>query len=128
MQWRFLRHQSNISLDQRLQFLFKRGFSKSARSELDIASVVALARSDTIREGRKVVVKGSVRTIRNQKRIAFAKIGDGSTTEELQAILDPSQAKGISTGTAVSLTGSLRPCPPGLQQSHELVADAVEVV
>lgn len=69
-----------------------------------------------------------MRTIRNQKRIAFIKIGDGSTTEELQAVIDPSQVKGIGTGTAISLAGSLQPCPPGLQQSHELIADAVEIV
>ena len=39
-------------------------------------------------------VAGSVRTIRKQKRHAFAEIGDGSTTRSLQAILEPGHAEG----------------------------------
>ena len=45
-------------------------------------------------EIRDLSVAGSVRTIRKQKRHAFAEIGDGSTSRSLQAILEPSQAEG----------------------------------
>lgn len=45
-------------------------------------------------ENRELLVAGSVRTIRKQKRHAFAEIGDGSTTKSLQAILEPCQAEG----------------------------------
>ena len=34
----------------------------------------------------------------------------------------------LGTGTAVSITGRLRPSPPGLKQSHELHADHVKIV
>jgi len=35
-----------------------------------------------------------VRSVRKQKRVAFAAIGDGSTTGSLQAVLKPEQAIG----------------------------------
>jgi asparaginyl-tRNA synthetase len=38
-------------------------------------------------------VDGFVRSIRKQKRVAFATIGDGSTISALQAVLTPEQAK-----------------------------------
>lgn len=41
-----------------------------------------------------VTVNGYVRSIRKQKRVAFAAIGDGSTIESLQAVLKPEQAIG----------------------------------
>lgn len=41
-----------------------------------------------------VVVNGFVRSIRKQKRVAFAAIGDGTTLEPLQAVLKPEQATG----------------------------------
>lgn len=37
---------------------------------------------------------GSVRTIRNQKHRSFLELGDGSTTQTLQALLEPTQADG----------------------------------
>lgn len=39
------------------------------------------------------IVSGYVRTIRNQKNITFASIGDGSSLEPLQALLTPEQAQ-----------------------------------
>lgn len=39
-----------------------------------------------------VTVNGWVRSVRKQKRIAFAHIGDGTTTKPLQAVLKPEQA------------------------------------
>ncbi len=39
-----------------------------------------------------VTVNGYVRSLRKQKRVTFAAIGDGSTMESLQAVLKPEQA------------------------------------
>jgi asparaginyl-tRNA synthetase len=43
-------------------------------------------------EDQEVKVNGLVRSVRKQKRFAFAEISDGSTVEPLQAILKPAQA------------------------------------
>jgi asparaginyl-tRNA synthetase len=39
-----------------------------------------------------VTVNGWVRSVRKQKRIAFAHVGDGTTARALQAVLKPEQA------------------------------------
>ena len=41
-----------------------------------------------------ITAKGWVRTVRKQKRMTFVEIGDGSTPETLQAVLNPLQAEG----------------------------------
>jgi len=41
-----------------------------------------------------VTVNGYVRSLRKQKRVTFAAIGDGSTIDSLQAVLKPEQAIG----------------------------------
>ena len=38
-------------------------------------------------------VHGWVRTVRKQKKIAFAALGDGSTLDSLQAVLKPEQVE-----------------------------------
>lgn len=43
-------------------------------------------------ENKNVTIKGFVRSVRKQKRFAFAEISDGSTVKSLQAILTPKQA------------------------------------
>ena len=74
-----------------------------------------------------VQLTGHIRTIRNQKHRSFAKMGDGSTTEEIQVLLDPVQAKGLATGTSVSVSG-LWSRSPGAQQSYELQAKEVRIL
>lgn len=39
-------------------------------------------------------MNGFIRSVRKQKRFAFAEISDGSTIEPVQAILKPAQAAG----------------------------------
>jgi asparaginyl-tRNA synthetase len=39
-------------------------------------------------------LNGYVRTVRKQKRVAFAAIGDGSTLQTVQAVLSPELAEG----------------------------------
>lgn len=41
-----------------------------------------------------ISVTGTVRTVRKQKKISFAAIGDGSTIQPLQVVLQPAQAEG----------------------------------
>jgi len=41
----------------------------------------------------KAEVKGWIRSVRKQKKIAFAALGDGSTLDSLQAVLKPEQVE-----------------------------------
>ena len=41
----------------------------------------------------EVEIEGYVRSIRKQKRVAFAAVGDGSNLQPVQAVLEPSQAE-----------------------------------
>ncbi|KKZ59827.1 asparaginyl-tRNA synthetase [[Emmonsia] crescens] len=78
-------------------------------------------------DNRQIRVQGFIRSVRKQKRIAFAEISDGSTIKTVQAILTPGQAAGLSTGSAVDISGIWQPCPPGKEQSHELQATEVKI-
>lgn len=75
-----------------------------------------------------MVVNGWIRTVRKQRRKAFAEIGDGSSLSGLQAILDPDQAHSLSTGSAVSIRGQWTPSPAGKEQDWELQASKVETL
>lgn len=78
-------------------------------------------------DGETLTINGYVRTVRKQKRIAFAAIGDGSTLQTVQAVLAPQLAEGLSTGVAVNLTGKWTPSP-GQEQSHELQVERVQIL
>ncbi|CAG8034418.1 unnamed protein product [Penicillium olsonii] len=79
-------------------------------------------------EDQEVKINGFIRSVRKQKRFAFAEISDGSTVEPLQAILKPAQAADLSTGAAVEISGLWKACPPGKEQTHELQTTDVTVV
>ncbi|GAB7352202.1 hypothetical protein MBLNU459_g2677t3 [Dothideomycetes sp. NU459] len=76
----------------------------------------------------EIEVEGFVRTIRKQKRIAFAAISDGSSMQPVQAVLKPEQAESLTTGAAVRLRGEWQKCPPGKQQSHELQVSSAQLL
>ncbi|OJD38070.1 asparaginyl-trna synthetase [Diplodia corticola] len=100
----------------------------TSRAPVRLASSISrlLARP---RHGERVCVDGWVRSVRKQKRIAFAAVGDGSSLAPLQVVFDdPEQARALSTGTAVSIEGVWHECPPGKQQSHELHAHGIRVL
>ncbi|KAF1984501.1 asparaginyl-tRNA synthetase [Aulographum hederae CBS 113979] len=78
--------------------------------------------------GNTISVNGFIRSVRKQKKHAFASIGDGSTLSPLQALLSPEQAEGLSTGIAVNIQGRHVACPPGKEQASELHALAVEIL
>ncbi|KAF7593437.1 asparaginyl-tRNA synthetase [Aspergillus hancockii] len=79
-------------------------------------------------EDQEIKLQGFVRSVRKQKRFAFAEISDGSTVEPLQAFLKPAQAAELSTGTTVEISGVWKACPPGKEQSHELQTTGVNIV
>ena len=67
----------------------------ASRARLRCADLLALPEKDDGRnsfENEEVQVKGHIRSVRKQKRVAFAEITDGSTAQSLQAILKPDQA------------------------------------
>ncbi|KAK8243757.1 mitochondrial carrier domain-containing protein [Phyllosticta capitalensis] len=78
--------------------------------------------------GETVSVNGWVRSVRKQKRIAFAAVGDGSSLAPLQVVMSPELATGLSTGVGVAITGQWQPSPPGKQQAQELHAQQVRVL
>ncbi|KAK5125250.1 hypothetical protein LTR85_000926 [Meristemomyces frigidus] len=98
-----------------------RSFSTS-RAYLKRVNVAQLLASDA--EAKHVDVYGWVRSLRKQKKIAFAALGDGSTLEPLQAVLKPDDAAQLSTGASVKLTGSWQ-ASTGKKQSHELQVNAI---
>ncbi|KAL2363014.1 hypothetical protein RJZ56_004045 [Blastomyces dermatitidis] len=78
-------------------------------------------------DNRQIRVQGFIRSVRKQKRFAFAEISDGSTIKSVQAILTPAQAARLSTGSAIDISGVWQPCPAGKKQSHELHATEVKI-
>jgi hypothetical protein len=51
------------------------------------------AKSQTASQDGLVTLNGFVQTVRKQKRVAFAAIGDGTSLDVVQAVLTPEQAK-----------------------------------
>ncbi|KAI1620799.1 asparaginyl-tRNA synthetase [Exophiala viscosa] len=77
---------------------------------------------------KSVQITGLVRSVRKQKKIAFARIADGSTLASVQAVFpDPSLAKDISNGSYVALVGQWIPSQ-GAGQTHELQVGTIEAV
>ncbi|KAK8182991.1 hypothetical protein BKA81DRAFT_325879 [Phyllosticta paracitricarpa] len=109
--------------------------STSSRSTIarllntDPSSSSSLAQhSQTPVAGETVSVNGWVRSVRKQKRIAFAAVGDGSSLAPLQVVMSPELATGLSTGVGVAITGQWQPSPPGKQQAQELRAQHIRVL
>ncbi|KAF1956646.1 mitochondrial carrier [Byssothecium circinans] len=77
--------------------------------------------------GETLTLNGYVRSVRKQKRVAFAALGDGSSLQTVQAVLTPEQADSLSTGIAVTVTGQWIPSRAS-GQSHELQAETVRIL
>ena len=81
--------------------------------------------------GEEVVVKGWVRTKRENKEIAFIALNDGSIITNIQIVVDvlhfdETILKQITTGAAISVTGKLI-ASGGKGQSVEIQATEIEV-
>jgi asparaginyl-tRNA synthetase len=81
--WRCAR--SNAQLPS----LITKRYVSSTPGEAGIAGL--LARQDDVEDS---TVNGWIRSLRKQKKVAFAAIQDGSTIDSLQAVLKPEQAEG----------------------------------
>ena len=82
-------------------------------------------------EGKKVDVKGWVRTRRGNKNVQFVALNDGSTINNLQIVFDLSKTpeddlKAITTGSSIHAQGVLTP-GTGKGQSVEVQADEFEL-
>jgi asparaginyl-tRNA synthetase len=73
----------------RLEVLSRREFSLSSRVQKG-QSIAEILRSSKNKDN--LSVNGSVKSVRKQKRVAFAALGDGTTTQSLQAVLKPEDA------------------------------------
>lgn len=70
--------------------LERRRLFSTSRAHLERVNVARLLSRPT--EADSVDVYGWVRSLRRQKKVAFAAIGDGSTLDPLQAVLKPEHA------------------------------------
>ncbi len=77
--------------------------------------------------GKSAVIKGWVRTVRNQKNIAFVEVNDGSSLAGLQVVLDGQLPPDVTTGCSVIATGELV-ASPAKGQPIEMKATSLEVV
>lgn len=83
--------------------------------------------------GNEVIVKGWVRTVRNQKTFTFIEINDGSTLSNFQVVADPKVPHydqiiaQLSTGVSVSIKGTLVESP-GKQQELEMQAKEIQII
>ncbi|RMD39827.1 hypothetical protein DV735_g5301, partial [Chaetothyriales sp. CBS 134920] len=77
--------------------------------------------------GRRVTISGLVRSVRKQKRVAFAHIQDGTTYAPIQAILDPQLAANITNGAYVELSGRWERSQ-GKGQAYELQVEQVNSI
>ncbi len=82
-------------------------------------------------ENQKVVVKGWVRTKRGQANILFINLNDGSTINNIQAVvedqkIDAELLKKVSTGACLAITGKLV-ASAGSGQSVEVLAESIEI-
>lgn len=67
-------------------------WSSTIQKPANIAALLRSSVENTDESTPKIEVNGYVRTIRKQKRIAFAAVGDGSSLQPVQAVLTPDQA------------------------------------
>lgn len=78
--------------------------------------------------GQQVIVSGWVRTLREQKNIAFIEINDGSSLANLQIIAQKSpELDAITTGAAITVTGTLVQ-NPGKQEEVEVTASHIALI
>lgn len=82
-------------------------------------------------ENQEVTVKGWVRTKRGQATIAFININDGSTINNIQAVVEDGKVseetlKKVSTGACIKVVGRLV-ASSGAGQSVEVMADSIEI-
>lgn len=92
------------------------GFNSAVGGRLRVRQILEAPDGGRSLIGQKVVVCGWVRTVRAQKKLAFLKVNDGSTVQELQ-IVALAEAKGFEevcnqgTGASVRVEGEVVESP-----------------
>ena len=86
---------------------------------------------DTSLYGKKINVKGWVRTRRGNKNVNVIAVNDGSTIKNIQVVVDLSkfteaEMKPITTGACISVIGTLVESQ-GKGQQAEIQADSIEL-
>lgn len=81
--------------------------------------------------GKKINVKGWVRTRRGNKHVNFISLNDGSTIKNIQIVVDLEKfdedfLRPVTTGACLSVTGTLVESQ-GKGQQAEIQADAIEI-
>ena len=81
--------------------------------------------------GKKVCVKGWVRTHRSSKAVDFIALNDGSTITSVQVVVDPAaieeeKLKLITTGSCICVVGTLVESP-AQGQSSEIQCESIEI-
>jgi asparaginyl-tRNA synthetase len=81
--------------------------------------------------GKNVLVKGWVRTKRDNKNIVFIALNDGSTINNIQIVIDPANfddklLKDISTGACIAVSGKLTESH-GKGQAVEIIAEKIDL-
>ena len=79
-----------------------------------------------------VVIKGWVRTARDQKQFAFVQVNDGSNVSGIQVVVDSSvpsfdKVASLATGCSIAVSGYVRKSP-GAKQPIEVQATSVELL
>eukprot|EP00729_Bicosta_minor_P007586 gene7586-26805_t len=98
--------------------------------KMDLPQVVSevLSRGADGEVGATLTVKGWVRSVRRQKRIAFLNIADGSSLDGLQVVVtDPTLVDGIAAGASAAITGTLVASPKA-GQPVELDASSIKLI
>lgn len=71
--------------------MFLRRFASTARQLPP--TIHQLLSRETLHDSTSVTVTGFVKSVRRQKRVAFAAVNDGSSPDGLQAVFDPETAR-----------------------------------
>jgi asparaginyl-tRNA synthetase len=84
-----------------------------------------------VKVGTNVIVKGWVRTKRDNKNIVFIALNDGSTINNVQVVIDPVNfdeqlLRDVTTGACISVSGKLVESH-GKGQSVEIIGEKIEL-
>jgi asparaginyl-tRNA synthetase len=80
-----------------------RRFASTCSARLLSPNIRQLLANDNPNDAIGVTITGFVKSLRRQKRVAFAAISDGSSPDGLQAVLEPEVAKACVSLTTQTL-------------------------
>jgi hypothetical protein len=90
---RLLQHAGCRVSQHNAAIIHARRYIGSSGPTSTVAQLLRLDASSQPPEDGLVTLNGFVRTVRKQKRVAFAAIGDGTSLDAVQAVLTIEQAK-----------------------------------